>query len=144
MSKKYKQVRFKMSQEWLENNPKNANKRGFVVGETKNGHSYKVIFDGNKSENTYYKGFIQTDDSLIETTNDLEIKEMTNEENKEKTLSTLEDIQNSLNKINILGLNRHATILLIRDYVGASKITNKQIELILDCLPKIKSHYEAK
>lgn len=49
-----------LSEEWLENNPRERNKYrfGIVVGESRNGRCWRVRWAGTKTPTNYHKSFI--------------------------------------------------------------------------------------
>ena len=54
--------RIKLSEKWLimyhTHKDKEAAKRGVIVGESRDGNCWRVLFDGTKSVASYHKSFI--------------------------------------------------------------------------------------
>lgn len=50
-------------------------------------------------------------------------------------------VSEAFDKINKLPLSRRAIVLLLQDAIGSTKISKKEIELVLDYAPKLKDYY---
>ena len=62
-------------------------------------------------------------------------------ESTEIMAASIVAISNGFTKLLNSGLNRRAIIVLVQDMVGATKITKKDIELVLDAIPRLKAWY---
>ena len=99
-----------------------------------------VRWDGKKSWTRYSKTFIDTF-PLLALYSDDEIKELSKEEEPIITPQAVLSIENSLRQIKDSGLSEKGLIILLREYIGSSKITKKEIEAVLHALPKLKEFY---
>jgi len=99
-----------------------------------------VRWDGIKSWARYSKIFIDTS-PLLALYSDDETKEMSKKEDPMITPQAILSIENSLRQIKESGLSERGLVILLRDYIGASKINKKEIEAVLSALPRLKNYY---
>lgn len=63
------------------------------------------------------------------------------EESAEILAASIVQISDGFQKLMAAGLTKRALIVLLRDGIGWNKITNEQINLVLDALPRLKGWY---
>lgn len=62
-------------------------------------------------------------------------------ESKELLAKSIVQVAESSQKLLNSGLSKRAIVVLLQDGIGISKINKKQIELVLENLPRLKSWY---
>ena len=62
-------------------------------------------------------------------------------ESAELLAASIVQVAEGFEKVLASPLTRRALIVLIRDGIGWSKISNQQIEMVLDALPRLKGWY---
>lgn len=63
------------------------------------------------------------------------------EESVELLASSIVQVAEGFQKIERSGLNRRGLVALLREGIGHTKITNQQINLVLDSLARLKAWY---
>lgn len=63
------------------------------------------------------------------------------EESTEILAASIVKIAQGFDTLMAGGLNRRGLIALLREGIGRNNITNEQIELVLDALPRLKAWY---
>ena len=102
--------------------------------------SYRVRWDGKKSWQTYHVDFIDVSPLLALYTDD-EITEITRPKEPEITGRDIVSIERNLEYIKKTGLSEKAIVILLRDYIGPQHINKKQIEAVLQALPRLETQY---
>ena len=69
------------------------------------------------------------------------VKDSENPESLELLASSVVRVADGFEKLLNSSLHERAYLTLLHDYIGAGKITKKQIKLVLDSLPRLKSWY---
>lgn len=112
---------------------------GYAIGEVNNNQRayVRVLWDGKKSVRSYHKDFIDTD-PLVALLTDEEQAEIRKESEIQVTPIMVDSIEKNLAYIKETGLSDRAIVTLLREYIGASRINKKQIEAVIDALPRIK------
>jgi hypothetical protein len=134
-----KQTRCRYSMEGLEALG-DKQRLGFAIGEPNSNSYIKVIWDGKKSGNSYHTDFI--DMSLfVALLTDEEQEEIVKETEIQVTPVMINSIEKNLSYIKDSGLSEKALVILLKEYIGATKITKKQVEYVIQSLPKLKATY---
>ena len=63
------------------------------------------------------------------------------EESAELLAASILQVSDGFEKVLAAGLTKSALVVLLRNGIGWNKITNEQIGLVLDALPRLKSWY---
>ena len=142
MKKEYTKQRCEYSQEGLKTFGKQ--RRGYVLGESKDGRGWRLLWDGLKTTQVYAKDFVNvnplielyTDDDGAEKETPLAI---TGHE-PEITPEIIENIEKSLESLRKTGLNERALIVLIKDYCG-NKVGITEIREVVSAIHKLKSYF---
>lgn len=122
----------------------NKQRRGYALGEGRDGRSWRILWDNLKTIQIYAKDFINvnplielyTDDDGTEKETPLAITE----HEPEITPEIIENIEKSLECLKKTGLNERALIVLIKDYCG-SKVGITGIKEVVSAIHKLKSHF---
>jgi len=133
---KKKEIRCQYTKEGIETF--NGQRLGYA--KESNTEYCRVRWDGKKSWSRYSKTFIDTS-PLIALYSDDEIKELAKEKEPIITPQAILSIENSLKQIKESGLSEKGLVILLREYIGASKINKKEIEAVLHALPRLKGFY---
>ena len=142
MKKEITKQRCEYSEEGLKSFGKQ--RRGYVLGESKNGHGWRLLWDRLKTTQVYAKDFINVnplidlyvDDDGTEKETPLVI---TGHE-PEITPEIIENIEKSLEYLRKTGLNERALIVLIKDYCG-NKVGITEIKEVVSAIHKLKSYF---
>jgi len=140
--KNNKTQRCEYSQEGLKTFGKQ--RRGYILGKSKDGRAWRVLWDNLKTPNVYANDFINisplielyTDDDGIEKETPLAI---TGHE-PEITPEIIENIEKSLEYLRKTGLNERALIVLIKDYCG-NKVGITEIKEVVSAIHKLKGYF---
>ena len=118
-------------------------RRGYVLGESKDGRGWRLLWDGLKTTQVYSKDFINVNPLI-----DLYIDDGTEKETPlaitghepKITPEIIENIEKSLEYLRKTGLNERALIVLIKDYCG-NKVGITEIREVVSAIHKLKSYF---
>ncbi len=112
---------------------KEINRHGIIT-------SYRVRWDNKKSWQTYHVDFIDVSPLLALFTDDQQAEALKAKE-PEYTAREILAIDRNLEYIKKTGLSEKAIVILLKDYIGGQNINKRQIEAVLQALPKLKGQY---
>ena len=119
-------------------------RRGYVLGESKDGRGWRLLWDGLKTTQVYAKDFININPLIELYTDDdgteKEIPLAITGHEPEITPEIIENIEKSLEYLRKTGLNERALIVLIKDYCGY-KVGITEIKEVVSAIHKLKSYF---